>query len=405
METRIKKTIVDEETLLKSKVIKIGDHEFVTPTKVMGINNMTATTQISNLSRRYLDRLDIIERSRIIRSDTFLREVDKDHIDFLTESYDLLKKTEPLTKKVVINSLTLDFNPFKISDVKDYLVSFFHIYYFKSDLLFIPNLKTLVYDQNLGKKVKTVSEEEYSKYVQIAYEALSFKTIKPIFVPLPLRYGVRIFRDMLSGMIDTGYRYFWMDFEGTNSISKAPHLRAFHEVIDRKGIEDKVILYATNVRRELNPHIQDIKCGASDVLVSPLGADFLGVNREPIRGFALTEPIKYSQEQILNHKIRFLDRLNYFYVQFSSFERREALLKEFEIVEKVLLKRPRFYTDFINTFEINAEFDVHKKSIIEEKSILDYLSKKEAITKDVLKAVKKIIKKKPMPEIDLNSFL
>ncbi|MGB9660111.1 MAG: hypothetical protein ACPLY9_06330 [Nitrososphaerales archaeon] len=34
-----------------------------------------------------------------------------------------------------------------------------------------------------------------------------------------------------------------------------------------------------------------------------------------------------------------------------------------------------------------------------------HLSKKEAIDKDVLEAVKKITKKKPMPEIDLSSFI
>ncbi len=103
-------------------------------------------------------------------------------------------------------------------------------------------------------------------------------------MPVPLNYGVRRFQTILSEYLAKGYRYFWLDFEGSATPSKAPYIRSFHDCVDTECLGEEVVLYGSNIRRENNPHLQNPRCPASDFLTAPLGVDIIGVNREPQRG-------------------------------------------------------------------------------------------------------------------------
>lgn len=330
----------DSKTLLTKKTLQIGEHKFDTPFKLLDFNDTPSIENILSLNHDYLSKIDLIERSQIIRQKTFEAEVYNPNANFLYDTYESFKKIGSLKNKSIINSLTFDFNPLQINKYEDYISSFLHIYHGRSDLLLIPNLKIAKYEQsflfnwnelatgneisiknllhrldiNLGgitkiektndnKVIKIFTEQDllslgfddeknkvnlkvndektkklfvkmekgnlniyskperiikvqlndYLKYIEIAYNNLDFKNSKPIFVPLPLKYGVLVFSDVLNNYLDSGYRYFWLDFEGASSFSKSAYIRAYHQKIEKTGLINKVVLYASNISREVNP--------------------------------------------------------------------------------------------------------------------------------------------------------
>jgi hypothetical protein len=248
--------------------------------------------------------------------------------------------------------------------------------------------------------------------VKIAYEALSFRNSKPIFVPLSLKHGITKFEELLREYIDLGYRYFWMDFEGSTSYSKTSYIRHFHSITDREyGMVDKIVLYATNMRRENHSQVRDDVLAASDVVSSPLGIDILGVNRAPQAGGNGPQENPPSPEEIFNHKARFLDSSNYGYVKYQNCTDMEGILNQFNIDEMRLKSSPKFYSNFINTFNINSEFEIHKDILKHDIPMLDYLSRKSFISSSQLKSfvkddeVKKTKYNRKKPNTRLNDFL
>jgi len=192
-------------------------------------------------------------------------------------------------------------------------------------------------------------------------------------------------------MIGLGYRYFWLDLEGRPSVSSTPQLRAFHEVISHAGLEDEVILYGSNVRREINPHKDVSACPASDVLSSPLGVDFIGVNRDP---FSFWVNHNYSPQPLevrIPHKARIFDSLNYDYVRFTDYPGVETLYSQYGIAESQIWKEPKFYSNFVNSFALNKEFDRQREVMLAGDSVIEYLRGKKSISSDIIKSIEKVV--------------
>ena len=323
-----------------------------------------------------------------------MREADHAEARFLADSYDTLKRPGILENKLVVNSLTLTFNPFTITTAEEYLRSILHIYHGRSDLLLIPNLKVKRYDERQRPEFQ-VQEDEFRRYVDLAYEILNFRNSKPIFVPVPLKYGVRRFQSILAEYLGTGYRNFWLDFEGSNTTSKAPYIRGFHDIVDMQGLGEEVILYGSNIRRENNPHLPDPRCPASDFLTAPLGVDIIGVNREPQRGggdLGARRPyVPPPIEESIQHKGRLLDRDDYTYVKYLAHSQSDVLFDKYHITKDLIRVNPKFYANFINTFEINEELAHHRTLVDENESLLGYLGTKPSINSKLMKAFEKIV--------------
>lgn len=404
---RVRLTEQDDETLFASKQLSLGNLSFSTQCKLLDLNNSPTTSAFQALDQARLNTVIIAERSRFIPQETFMREADHPEARFLADSYDALKRPGILGNKMVVNSLTFTFNPFNIPTPEDYLRSILHIYHGRSDLLLIPNLKVKRYNERMRPEFQ-VQEDEFKRYVDIAYEILNFRNSKPIFVPVPLKYGVRIFQSTLTEYLVKGYRNFWLDFEGSNTTSKAPHIRTFHNIVDTQGLGEEVILYGSNIRRENNPHLPDPRCPASDFLTAPLGVDIIGVNREPQRGGGdpgtrrtyVPPPI----EESIQHKGRLLDRDDYTYVKYSSFSRSDELFDKYHISEGLIQHNPKFYSNFVNTFEINEELAHHQTIVNENESLLEYLGTKPSINPKLMKAFEKIMHGEPQTQMTLDGF-
>jgi len=384
----------DDETLFTGKRLSLGPLTVSTPYKLLDLNNSPTASAFQVLDQTQLASVAIAERSRFIHQETFIREADHSEARFLADSYDALKRPGILGNKLVVNSLTLTFNPFTITKPEEYLRSILHIYHGRSDLLLIPNLKVRRYNERMKPEFQ-VQEEEFTRYVDLSHEILSFRNSKPIFVPVPLKYGVRKFQSILSGFLAKGYRYFWLDFEGSATTSRAAHIRAFHDRVGTEGLGEEVVLYGSNIRRENNPHLPDPRCPVSDFLTAPLGVDIIGVNREPQRGGG--DPGKRKPyvppppEESIPHKARLLDREDYTYVKYPAFSRSRELFAKYHINEGLIRDNPKFYSNFVNTFEINEELAHHQTLVRESESLLGYLGTKSSINPKLMKAFEKIV--------------
>lgn len=319
-----------------------------------------------------------------------MREADHSDARFLADTYESLKHPGILGNKLLVNSLTFTFNPFDVPRSDEYLRSILHIYYGRSDLLLIPNLKVKRYDDR-QRAVFQVLEDEFRRYVDLAYGILNFRNSKPIFVPVPFKYGTRPFQSILRDYLGKGYRYFWLDFEGSNTTSKASFIRAFHDMVHSEGLDEEVVLYGSNIRRENNPHLPDPRCPASDFLTAPLGVDIIGVNREPQRGGGPRPYIPPPHEEVVRHKARLLDLEDYTYVKYSEFSRSGQFFEKYHLNEGHIRQNPKFYANFMNTFEINEELARYQTMVNENESLLGYLGTKPSINQKLMKAFEKIL--------------
>jgi hypothetical protein len=403
----VRLTEQDDETLFSTKELSLGRVSFSTPCKLLDLNYSPNPSAFQALDQTHLKTIMIAERSRFIKQETFMREADHPEARFLYDSYDALKRPGILGNKLVVNSLTLTFNPFNVPTPEDYLRSILHIYHGRSDLLLIPNLKVKRFNERQRAEFQ-VQEDEFKRYVDIAYEILNFRNSKPIFVPIPLKYGSRKFRIFLSEFLAKGYRNFWLDYEGNNTTSRIPHIRSFHEIVESEGLEEEVILYGSNIRRENNPHLPDPRCPASDFLTAPLGVDIIGVNREPQRGGgdpgARRPYVPPPAELQIPHKARLLDRDDYTYVKYSEFPQSDSLFDKYSISEHLIWQNPRFYSNFVNTFEINDELAHHQTIINENESLLDYLGTKSSINPKLMKAFEKVVRGQAGMQQTLDGF-
>lgn len=144
---RVHLTEQDEETLFTSKELSLGRVSFSTPCKLFDLNSSPTVSAFQALDQTRLGSVVIAERSRFIHQETFMREADHPDARFLADSYETLKRPGILENKLVVNSLTLTFNPFNIPTPEEYLRSILHIYHGRSDLLLIPNLKVKRFDE------------------------------------------------------------------------------------------------------------------------------------------------------------------------------------------------------------------------------------------------------------------
>ncbi|WAI00480.1 hypothetical protein [Methanogenium organophilum] len=397
----------DDSTQFTTKDVRFNHNTLETPFKTLDFNDLGSLRDIASLERRWLDKNRVIEKSRNVKLDTFEKEIDRPDAPFLSESYDSYKRIPVLSNKLILNTLTLSFNPCRIPDYEDNLGNFLDIYHGRSDILFVPNIKVKEYNPDTSKSEVAIKTEDYLNYVHCGYDSLKFRNSKPIFVPVSTRYGTKPTEKLVTEMLDAGYRNFWFDLEGRASVSVTAQLRKFHRVVDRQGLDDKVILYGSNIKRERNPHRSDSASAASDVLATPLGFDIVGVNRDTQSPWiggntGYTPP---PREVTIQHKGRLFDYHNYEYVRYADYPDSRDVLNRYGINVTDLNRRPKFYSTFANSFELNMEFERQKYAMQYDNSLIKYLGEKRSITDKILKNFEKVSPRRETPKVTLNDFM
>lgn len=385
----------DKDSLLVHKQVEIvGIKDNVTlktPHKILDFNYKPGIKNLNTLTLTHIQENCILETSKLVNPDAYKNAVVDPYASYLSDSYSYLLGVPYLKDKVIINTLTFKFNPYSIENSieksKEKLGDFLNIYYNRSDFLFVPNIK--VYNSENKKRKLLIERSEYVKYISESYDDLDFKNKKTIFIPISFKYGVTAFREMIKDFIDQGYHNFWLDFEGSSSMSGAPHIRGLRKIIDKKGLIDKILLYATNIRREQNPNPKDDSCGASDILSAPLGIDFVGVNRAPQAGGGNRTPL--PTEVKIAHKARFLNKNEYNYTKYSHFGQKDTIYKKYNFNDGLIRQYPTFLSNYANSFEMNYEFGKQIDILHSDESVIEYLKGKKAIKPEQLKRFEKII--------------
>jgi len=78
-------------------------------------------------------------------------------------------------------------------------------------------------------------------------------------------------------------------------------------------------------------------------------------------------------------------------VKYSEFPQSDSLFDKYRISEDLIRQYPRFYSNFVNTFEINKELARYQTIVNENESLLDYLGTKPSINPKLMKAFEKIV--------------
>ena len=248
--------------------------------------------------------------------------------------------------------------------------AFFDLYCGYSNFwLFVPNIKPKKYIQvseNKRKLVNIVDVRNYINFVESIFEILDYKNSKPIFVPVSLKFDIKNIREIISYYLKKEYFYIWIDFEGSAINERAVGiLRNIYRTIENFGRMNDVLLYFTNIKREIISHVKDEKTPASDVLSSLVGGNIIGINREPRR---VVNENAYSKEELKLHKARILDRESYYYVKLIS--------EKVKINDKDELLKDQKYIITLNNLLLHKEIKLQCDKFLQDNNIKDYISTK-----------------------------
>ena len=300
----------DKSSWFNIKRFKIGKIDFHKPEK--SLDSRFINKKIFEY-KKLKDTLRISEASKIIRS--------YDEIDNIYKADDNSKINAFFRKKgwladvPNILNLTFEFNPFKSVKKTDSMSGFFDLYYqYPKLFVSVPNIRmTKRYTEPKSYTENIIDIKQYITFVDEAYEILSMKNNKPIFVPIPpgrmSQYDISM---LINHYLGKEYYYYWFDFEGLpineNTLGRINH---FSRIVNDSGYYNKIICHFTNIRREIISNPKDPISPASDVLSSIAGANIIGVNREPKRFIKEEEKKELPPPQ---HKARLFDSNSYYYV-------------------------------------------------------------------------------------------
>jgi len=181
----------------------------------------------------------------------------------------------------------------------------------------IPDEQILI-DEMKWKKIETLIDENYLRFVDESFDILNLKNTKPIFVPISVRMTGNEQDKLIEHYVKKEYFNYWFDFEGkTITTAQLGRLRHFNNKIKEMGFFDKTISYYTNINKIISEIPAEENNPASDVLASVTGANIIGVNRKPQRNI-ITPPGKPKYVYIPKppeHRFRIFNKDSYYYIK------------------------------------------------------------------------------------------
>jgi len=150
---------------------------------------------------------------------------------------------------------------------------------------------------------------------------------------------------------------------------KVSKIRSFIMEFEQAERLNDLVVFTTNIKREIISNIRSERTPASDVLAPLVGSNLVGVNKEPPKPFA-EEIGEIKGEDLRKHKARVFDSSTYYYLKLDvtnyNVEMRERLL-DFE------------YNIFFNLKLIDQEFSVQAETFLKEGNVEEYITKKQMI--------------------------
>ncbi len=374
----IKETIVDESTDFNVKRFRIGNYKFEMPTKSLDINNTTHKLLDSNLKE--ITSL-AIEKSKLLKEISPIKSI-LDSSDENTINSFFGKKNWAQDKFSSI-TISLKFNPLKyIKKIED-IEGFFDYYHsYSKDALFIPNIWHKASNDNI------IDVENYLKYVDSVYHILNSRNGKPIFVPISIKFSLNDLDKIISYYLKKEHFYIWIDFE-SKPINQSVNakLRRMNDLLRKSGQFDKIITYYSNIKREILSNVKDVNDSpGSDILASTMGANFIGVNRDPQKFNPNSVGKQPSPKDIWIHKARKFNPETYYYEK-----------------QEVKAVKPKNENITVNTRLLNDELKKQNDFFLEKQELGSYLQHKKMLI-DNSEIFKSIIREKQKKVAQLKEF-
>jgi len=362
----IKEVISDKNSAFNIKIFKIGDLKIERPTKVIDLKNLTKHLILN--SKNSFEKI-IMEPAKLVNVKTINSILDELKDFKIRELFGLKVWQEEYP---TILSSTLNFNPYnEYKNLKNISGYFDYYYNFSDPFLLIPNIKIEKYDIKTKKKIPIIGIDKYVKFVEECYEILDYKNKKPIFVPLSLRLKMSDIKTIAKKYISKEFFNIWYDFEGSAVTKpKISRIRAFLREFEENGRIDDIIIFATNIKREIISNIKDEFSPSSDILLSLLGANIIGVNREPPRIINAPPPTKEELKNLRIHKARVFLSDNYYYQKIINSNIEKELQKTLMIPRNNIL---------FNSKLLDDEFKRQADYFLDNLKIQDYILNKRMI--------------------------
>ncbi len=361
----VKEFIPDKHSEFNIRRFKISNLKIERPVKVI---DAKTTTMHAFQNYKYDFDVELFESSIYVYPST-IDKILKERNEEVVRNHFNFKRWMKEYSFVV--ATTLQFNPVKKYDIKKVQRYLRYVYEYSKPFVFVPNIKIEKYEK-VGKKtvkVSIASLDEYIRFVDEIVEFLDKRNDKTIFVPVSLRFGIDDLVRLIKHYLKKEYKCLWFDFEGAPvSETRIARMRVIFDEIEKKEELENVVVYATNVRREILSNFRDPKSPASDVLASLIGANIIGTNREPPK--PQDSKTKIDRKELLKHKARIFDHQSYYYFKVIDY-----IVDEWQ--KSTLLKRD------VNTIEnakrLDKEFESQTEFFLENSSIKDYVTKKSML--------------------------
>jgi len=368
----VKETIRDKYSLFNIKRSDFSKLSIERPVRVLDAKNIRyehVTTFFSNYSI-------IFEKSLLVDSNRFRKIVETDDSRKIRSHFGFPYYTNDHPRYI---SITFTFNPFRFFEnhrVAENRLEGYLLYYqaYSASSLLVPNIKVYnTVNEASGKRVKQaiVTIGEFKDLVDTMYNILEYRNNKPIFVPFSPRFSMADIDKLVEHYTKKEYYNIWIDFEGgAITEDRIARIRKFIREFDVKGLFDKLVIIATNIRREIVSNVKKDYTPASDVLATLIGANIVGVNREPMR--PIEGKVVIEKDKLLEHKARVFDPDTYYYCKATISDQLDK-----EIKSQILTNKETNIA--VNTKLVDDEFDRQSKALLNNGNIKEYISSKKML--------------------------
>lgn len=371
----IDEVITDKNSDYNIKIFKLGGLKINEPLKTIDAKN-TAEEHFKQLSKGFKNIL--FETSNTVKSTTIDNILNNSNDDDVKKKFGYKKWQYDFDSLI---STTFEFNPYTEYNKIDEMAGYFDYYYnFSKTGLLIPNIKVKKNEYKIGKKNRLIKTGEksiidfknYIRYIEDVFEIFDHKNHKQIFVPLSLKFDISDIGKLAEYYMKKEYFNIWVDFEGATStdLTKLSKLKTFNRIIDNSKNQKNVVIYSTNIRREITSNKKNDISPASDILTSLNGSNIIGVNREP-QGFGDgTKLTKAERDELRKHKSRVFDEDSYYYVKTTS------LNQDVESQQNLLNSK---YNILYNSSLLTNELNIQKEEFLKNHNIKEYINDKKMI--------------------------
>ena len=366
----VKESIVDKRSLFNIKRFRIGDLDIERPIRTVDARIVEGRAGLLEEVKKDFQKI-IFERSRLIAGKhlkKLLLASEEKEIEWFFKFRRFMKAYPRIFPH------TFTFNPLEPKTLESLSGYFSCLHSFSDPFLMLPNIKIEVYEketnQKTKKKKRIIGVEDYLKYVHEAYRMLDYRNQKPIFVPLSLRFGIDEVRRVANEYIKSEYLSVWIDFEGSAITPvKVSKIRSFVMEFEKVERSNDLMIFTTNIKREILSNLKSERTPASDVLAPLVGSNLVGVNREPPKPFTV-EMEEISGEELRKHKARVFDPSTYYYLKLSATNYDIKICERFLDLEYNLL---------FNSKLVDREFSAQAEVFLKEGDVEKYIAGKQMI--------------------------